>query len=179
MPIVTKYKYLRAAVNHTTKNDVRWYLTGVYLGDGYIASTNGHHAIIINDPEIYGLGLIIPSDAIKSLIRKVGTKFIGNVSIEVKDGGFGLMSCNGYYEYFKFINEKFPDIKKVDVPEPQEPLATWVYINPDYLKLFQKSMHELNGSKIGAPLLKPTGENSVIYVELTDYAHGLLMPLRV
>lgn len=178
MQVITQYSYLRAAVNHTAKRDVRFYLNGVFIGDGVIAATCGHQLLMINDDNVKGMNHIIPSDVIKSLVRKVGTKFKGNVSIEVKDDGFGLMSCDGNYEYFRFIDGKFPDIKRVDIKEPEKPVAHWLYVNPDYLQLFKKSYEILIGSNHAVPIVMQTGENSSMYIKMTDYAHGILMPMR-
>lgn len=178
MPIITRYKYLRAAVIHTAKNDVRFHLTGVYLGDGFISATDGYRMIMIED-NIYGLGLIIPRDTILSLIKKLGTRRDHELSIEIKDDGFGLISCAGEFEYFKFIDGKFPDVKRVDIPEPTEPVACWNTYNASYVKDFEKSLHILQGNPHSAPMLKPRDENSAIYVCLTDTAHGILMPMRM
>lgn len=178
MPIITRYKYLRAAVIHTAKNDVRFYLTGVYLGNGFISATNGHTMIMIED-DILGLGLIIPRETILSLIKKLGTRKDYELSIEIKDDGFGLISCAGGFEYFRFIQGKFPDVARVDVPEPTKPVACWNTYDADYVKAFQKSFHILTGFLRNSPLIKQTGENTSAYVCLTDYAHGILMPMRM
>lgn len=177
MPIITRYKYLRAAVIHTAKNDVRFYLTGVYLGDGFISATDGTRMIMIKD-DILGLGLIIPRETILSLVKKLGTRKDYELSIEIKDDGFGLISCAGEFEYFKFVDGKFPDISRVDFSEPTEPVACWNIYNASYVKDFQKSMHILNGVARGSPMIKPRDENSAMYVCLTDNAHGILMPMR-
>lgn len=178
MPIITRYKYLRAAVIHTAKNDVRFYLTGVYLGDGFISATNGHTMIMIED-DILGLGLIIPRETILSLIKKLGTRKDYELSIESKDDGFGLISCNGEFELFEFIEGKFPDVKRVDVPEPTKPVACWNTYDADYVKDFQKSLHILQGNPHSSPLIKSTGENTSAYVCLNNNAHGILMPMRM
>lgn len=174
MPIVTKLNYLQAAVIHSASKDVRLYLCGVYIGDGFIAATDGHRLIMIND-NVCGCGLIIPRDAIISLAKKAKR---GNVTIEIKDDGFGLMSCNGQYEYFKFIDGKFPDISRADMPEPKQPVAEWLLINTDYLRDFAKSMQILTENKIAQPIVKPTSKNERAYISMTDYAHGILMPMK-
>uniref|UniRef100_A0AB39C8M1 Uncharacterized protein n=1 Tax=Acinetobacter phage vB_AbaM-SPB TaxID=3236747 RepID=A0AB39C8M1_9CAUD len=42
------------------KNDCRnrFYLTGVYIGDGFIASANGHIALIVDDENLSGFGVL-------------------------------------------------------------------------------------------------------------------------
>lgn len=177
MTIVTKLNYLQAAVIHSASKDVRFYLCGVYIGRGVIAATDGHRLIIIEDDIDVdeGQSLIIPRDAIINLAKKAKR---GNVSIEIKDDGFGLMTCNGQYEYFKFIDGKFPDISRVDMPEPEKPVAEWVLLNTDYLRDFAKSMQILTGNKISQPIVKPTGKNDRAYISMTEYAHGILMPMR-
>lgn len=67
-----QYKNIKAAALFKASRDVRFYLCGVYIGDGFIASTNGHAALICDEPETVGMDLIIPAETINSLIKKVG-----------------------------------------------------------------------------------------------------------
>jgi len=176
--IEIQYKDLKAASLCKAKNDVRFYLTGVYLGNGFIASTNGHIALIIDDENLDGMDLIIPAEAIDSLIKKVGNNPIfKTVNLHELDEGFWLLDHNGSYELFKPVDGKFPDIKKIDIEKPKE-IQFKEYPNFDfnYLNLFLKV-----GKVLGlntSPTIYPTTETDRAYIELIGNAHGLLMPRR-
>lgn len=173
-----KYCDLKAASLCKAKNDVRFYLCGVYLGDGFIASTNGHVGLLIDEENLKGFDLIIPSETIDSLIKKVGnTPILKNVNLHKLEDGFWLIDHNGSYELFKPIDGKFPDIKKIDIEKPtniqfkEYPSFDFVYLN-----LFLKVNKALGFNT--SPRIYPTTERTTAYVELTDKAHGLLMPKR-
>ena len=53
------------------KNDVRFYLVGVLVKDRMIAATNGHSLLICDSPDVPDVEIIIPRDAIDSLIKKL------------------------------------------------------------------------------------------------------------
>ena len=50
----------------------RFYLCGIHIGDGLMASTNGHIALVVESPETIGMDLIVPAETIDSLVKKVG-----------------------------------------------------------------------------------------------------------
>ena len=70
--IELQYKHIRSAALCKAKNDVRFYICGIYVGDGFIAATNGHILLMCNEPDAKEMNLIIPAEAIDSLIKKVG-----------------------------------------------------------------------------------------------------------
>lgn len=177
--IEVKYYDLKAASLCKAKSDVRFYLCGVYLGDGFIASTNGHVGLIIEEENLKGFDLIIPAETIDSLVKKVGNNpMFKNVFIHKVDDDFWLLDHNGSYELFKPIDGKYPDIKKIDIEKPKDiqfkeyPSFDFVYLN-----LFLKVNKALGLNT--SPRIYPTTESSVAYVELTESAHGLLMPKRI
>lgn len=49
--IELQYDNLKATALCKAKNDVRFYLTGIYIGDGFVAATNGHMALIDHSAE--------------------------------------------------------------------------------------------------------------------------------
>lgn len=174
-----QYCDLKAAALCKAKNEVRFYLCGVYLGDGFISATNGHVALIINEENLKGFDLIIPSETIDSLVRKVGnTPMLKQVNLHQLEDGFWLLDHNGSYELFKPIDGKFPDVKKIDIQKPIEiqfkeyPSFDFVYLN-----MFLK-VNKALGFNV-SPRVYPTTENGAAYVELTEKAHGLLMPRRI
>lgn len=180
MKIDFPYKYLQACLPHAAKKDVRFYLCGLYLGDGFMASTDGHRLMIIRDSAFNGCNYIIPRETVTSFLRKLGKNPRYNiVTLETLDNGFNTIECMGEYEYFKFIDGKYPDVTRVDIPKPREIVAANFYFNPEYLLDFQKSAQFLTGNRCSTPEVKQTGQNSVAYIELhADNAHGVLMPMR-
>lgn len=173
-----QYKDLKAAALCKAKSDVRFYLCGVYLGDGFIASTNGHVGLIIDEESLSGYDLIIPAETIESLVKKVGnTPMLKTVNLHQLEDGFWLLDHNGSYELFKPIDGKFPDIKKIDIPKPKEIMfKEFPIFDITYLNLFLKVAKTLGLNH--SPNVLPTTETGCAYVDITDKAHGLLMPRR-
>lgn len=177
--IEVDYCDLKAASLCKAKNDVRFYLCGVYLGDGFIASTNGHVGLIIDDVNLKGFDLIIPAETIDSLVKKVGnTPILRKVKIHKLDDCFWLLDHNGSYELFKPMSGKFPDIKKIDIQKPDKiQFEKYPSFDFSYLNLFLKV-----GKVLGlntSPDIFPTTSNGCAYIELTERAHGLLMPRKI
>lgn len=174
------YDHLRACMPHTAKNEVRFYLCGIYLGDGFMAATNGHKLIMIEDERLAGCDYIIPRDAVDFFIKKLGTKPMNKtVTLTIGDDGFNIMELMGRYEYFKFIDGKFPLVKKVDIPKPEKSEGNPMF-NISYMADFVKSFKILTGDNHADGLnILSRGNTESAYVELTDNAHGVLMPMRI
>lgn len=176
--IELKHKNLKAASLCKAKNDVRYYLTGIYVGDGFVASTNGFLALICDESDSVGMDLIIPGESIDSLIRKVGNKTrIETTLLHQIDDEFWCMSHAGHFEMFRPIEGKYPDIKRVDIPKPTEiQFKFYPKFNLEYLSIFQKVAKVY---KQAFPSFYPTTENHSAYVEITSDVHGILMPCRI
>lgn len=174
------YKYLQACLPHTANREVRFYLCGVYLGDGYMAATDGHRLIIIDDECFNGCDYIISREVINFFIKKCGKNpIVKDVTLTLMKDGFNILELMGTYEYFKFIDGKFPDIKKVDIKKPEKS-ESHPKLNPKYLLDFVRSARLLTGSNhIDAVDMFTRGKSDPVYIELSDNAHGILMPLRV
>ena len=173
-----KYSHLKAAFLFSAKFEVRFYLVGVLLKDGMIAATNGHAALICDAPDVPNVELIIPRETIDSLIKKLGSKPKKDIlTVRQIDDEFWLIDYQyGIFEFFRPIDGKFPDIKRVDIQKPTEPPKEFVQFNLDYIQMFIKAAKVLN---ITYPMFYPTGANTTSYVELTNDVHGILMPIRV
>lgn len=173
-----KYSHLKAAFLFAAKNDVRFYLVGVLVKDGMIAATNGHTALICDSPDVQDVEIIIPRETVDSLIKKIGKVPDSRDFLNVRqiDDEFWLIDYQyGIFEFFRPIEGKFPDIKKVDIQKPTEPPKEFVQFNLDYIQLFTKAAKVLG---ITYPYFYPTGAHSSAFVELTDDVHGILMPIR-
>ena len=178
--VVFNYDYLRACMPYAAKNEVRFYLCGIYLGDGFMAATDGHKMILIEDECFDGCDYILPRESVDFFIKKLKTNPMNkNATLKVMDDGFNLMECMGHYEYFKSIDGKFPDVKKVDIPKPEKSEGRPIF-NIKYLSDILKSYRILNGSnhQDGLDILCNGDKNSA-YIELTGNAHAVLMPMRI
>ena len=173
------YDYLRACFPHIAKNEVRFYLCGIYLGDGFMAATNGHKLIMIHDECFKGCDYIIPGEAVDFFIKKLGTNPMNkSVTLTIGDDGFNIMELMDRYEYFKFIDGKFPLVNRVDIPKPEKSEGHPMF-NVSYMAQFVKSFKILNKSNHAEGLsILTRGNTESAYVELTDNAHGVIMPLR-
>ena len=176
--IELQYDELKALSLCKAKQDVRFYLCGIYIGDGLMASTNGHIALVVDSPETSGMDLIIPAETIDSLVKKVGNNpMIKTVDLHQLEDGFWLFDHNGSYELFKPIEGKFPNIKRIDIKKPEKITFTdYPIFDINYLATFLKA-GKVFGMKT-SPVVYPTAEKECAYVELTDRTHGLLMPRR-
>lgn len=172
------YQDLQACLIFTAKQDIRFDLCGIYVGQGIIAGTHGHAALICEAPEVEDADLIIPREAIISLIRKLGkSKSIKSVALHKIDDDFWLLQHADVLEIFRPISGKFPDIKRVDIPKPERYTAEeFPTFNFDYLLDIRKAASIYMG--FVAPKIYPTTSNGTAYIEINDRVHGLLMPAR-
>ena len=178
--IVFNYDYLRACMPYTANRDVRFYLCGIYLGDGFMSATDGHKMILIEDECFKGCDYIIPKESVDFFIKKLkANPMEKQVTLKVGDDGFNIMGLMGCYEYFKFIDGEFPDLKKVDIPKPEKSEGRPIF-NIKYLSDILKSYRILNDSnhQDGLDILCNGDVNSA-YIELTENAHAILMPMRI
>lgn len=177
--IELKYDDLRACALFKAKQDVRFYLCGVYVGGGMVAATNGHTLLICDEPEAKDLDLIIPAEAIKSIIAKVGTKpMLSTIELKQTDSGYWLLKHFNSLELFLPVEGKYPDVKRVDIPKPEKYTAeSFPQFDFGYLSDFRK-VAQIYGTKASQPKLFPTTANDRCYVEIDERVHGVLMPLR-
>lgn len=178
--IELQYKHLKALSLCKAKSDVRFYLCGIYLGDGFMASTNGHIALIIDEENLNGFDLILPNEAVNSLIRKVGNNpKVKTINLHQLDDEYWVLDHQGSLELFKPIDGKFPDIKHVDIEKPKDiQFKDYPKFNFEYLDIFMK-VYKTLGCKGLSPTIYPTTEEKPAYVELDSSSHGLLMPMRL
>jgi len=182
------FEYLAAAVLSAAHQDVRFYLCGVMVGNGLVAGTNGHTAVIIQDDGLKDIPqIIIPRETIEWLIKKVRKsnvrKFTANISdLDGMDGTKIIKLDNGKgwfeYEIFKPIDGKFPDVMRVLVIRDQSAAVAPMF-NFDYIKLMAEAGKILTGSPVST-IRAFYGEkaNEAVYFPLATNCHGLIMPMR-
>lgn len=176
--IELEYNNIRSTALCKAKNDVRFYICGVYVDDGFIASTNGHILLMCEEPETKGMDLIIPAEAIDSLIKKVGSNPSSEkVLLHRIDEEFWCLEHIGSFELFRPVEGKFPDVKRVDIQKPTDiQFKEYPRFNLEYLNVFQKVAKIY---KVAFPYIYPTTENDRAFIEITNDVHGVLMPCRI
>ena len=116
-----KLKDLRLAITATPKKPaMRYYLNGINITQTHVSGSNGHVLCHINTynndiPEDHD-NIIIPTETIKALLKKVGTKH-GNLecNIALINGQYQLQ-CMNEIEVFTPIDHKYPEFKKIIEP---------------------------------------------------------------
>lgn len=112
-----KIKDLRLAISATPKKpDIRFYLNGVNVTKDTIVGSDGcrlcHVHTYINKLPSDHENIIVPTDTIKALLKKVGTKHEGaEVAIFLVNGRYELQ-CMAQIEVFTPIDHKLPAFKK-------------------------------------------------------------------
>lgn len=186
MSITVKLEYLAAAVLATANFDVRFYLQGVAIGNGIVAGTNGHLAVIIEDETLKDVPqMIIPKEAIQWLLKKLNSEMKGicnDVTIEKFDDVRFLMKYRSArieaYEIFIPIDGKFPDVMRV-MKIPEVSAAASPLVDFSYMKIIAKAKQVLTGSRTESISMKYTSQNEQIYFPLgNEKWHGIIMPMR-
>lgn len=125
---------LQAVTYAAAKNDARYYLNGVYIGDGAVVATDGHRLAVF--PVCTGLGegegLIVPAHAIKPVSNLLAEG--ARLSLLKRDGAVvGLQATtDGTQLSVHLIEGRYPDWQRVATPIEK---ATWrAELNPTETK---------------------------------------------
>lgn len=140
MKLKLKRESLEAMLLCQAKNDIRYYLNGIFLGaDGTLAATNGHIALIsthdnkIENDVIISVGKV-PTKKYNHVIIDTDSKvasFMPNIDHDINDliGRLAVASCEE-------IDGRFPDIKRI-VPKEIKSCSE-IGFSADYLVLAGK-----------------------------------------
>ena len=147
---------LDAATICAAKKDVRFYLNGVAFSHQHIVSTDGHRAITcpIDNLDEH-IEFIIPTEAIKSFVKKIPAKNRNTnclISFDQKTNQ-GKISNNALqaHEIFIGIDGKYPDWRRIfprSLPPSHEYKGSIPQFNWQYLVDFQKVHKILGGNGI-------------------------------
>lgn len=174
------------------KNDIRHYLTGVYVepllsGGAVIVATNGHAMGLWRDPSA-----IIERPAILRIGKQLreACKEVDDGRLELIDGRLVITNgqktecyvqpnCEKDGETAKWeIEAKYPDWKIV-FPDECQTGPTGMF-STGYLKLAHKAMKIATGNEFAGITLRQSDENKSIFVYsdfLPDFA-AVIMPMR-
>lgn len=156
-------KALIASTFSVAKQDVRKHLCYIKIQNGYVASTDGHRAIIFDiDGLDKGLDIFTPPNLIKDLHAGLGKKEKdGDVELSVTtyQDGEQIITMNYKKRYVKFINDDvgiFPDAKKI-IPSDDKIVDCMPSFNVNYIVDMQKVANLISR---GDMQILPTGKNS-------------------
>ena len=181
------YNHIWAVSHFMAKSDIRFYLCGMLVDGENLVATDGHAMGICsmehNDDfkQQYKNGLIIPSYAINSLVRKLG-KPVGikkNREIDllkINDKFFVLTNNLDAHEYFSAVDGRYPDYKRVDMPKPTIVPKSVVILDSKYLIKFNKVADGIG--KVRPVIYFGEDDKKACYVEISENMHCIVMPLR-
>lgn len=175
---------IRAAMIFQAKNDVRYYISGIYLcPEGFVYATNGHIAIEIECEECKRLskGVILSIGGAK-INKIVGT--MDFISLDASSGVAALKDRLGIklndVRSFYVINAKYPNVKKaMGIPGKLHSQDN-VPLNPDYLAKLSE-VNKIIGMRDAPVKLEFSGPSSAIHVSFmtNEYkARAVIMPCR-
>lgn len=184
MQFSIKQSQLKAMLNLAAKQDIRYYLNGVFVEFNQqttrLVATCGHKMGLLNHPseDNQGAGsLIIPREVIENL-PKTG-KFDPELTITKFDGnatGWTIVIPGGTQIVFQQIEGNFPDYRRVCNFKTSGEAASFNY---EYMVQFLKVQHALGGSKTNTVNLYQNGTSgALVTLAGVDNFAGVIMPIR-
>ena len=185
MKITLKTSVLRAALICSAKKDIRYYLQGVcvsinhpniamvYGTDGHVLFAGQSPIVCHVAPENYGFDVIIPSDTIKAIDKRV--EFVDLMTIEGGEKGYYLLGNSR----FQAIDARFPDISRVVPARDAFSEIKASYFDPELLVKGNEALAMYYGDKKGKvfPLSQRGDYSGAIHNNQND-AVVVVMPMR-
>ena len=159
---------LKALALFAGKQDVRYYLNGVYLApNGDAVATDGSMLLLKRNAHAYTDGIIIPSDAIAALCKIVGVKAQENGDFEcvaptAPDNKDWLLRCAGQAVSFRPIDGVYPDYARILTKKPDT--VAHGHLDSRRLATFQKAA-ELACGKNAIAIYWPNGMERAAFIE--------------
>lgn len=173
---------LKAAMVTVAKDDVRYYLEGILIGNGSLVSTDGHRMTIVNPrsdsflkkmkPEIFKVFGQIPSSAINANF----------VYIDEKSGvifftGRNMKELNQVVK-FQVVDGRFPDYERV-IPTGEPTKVDMIGFNLAYMSDVEKVGKSLGG-KFNSGAFKIYDKKTVIELSTPEHeAKCIIMAVRL
>ena len=185
MKITLKTSVLRAALICSAKKDIRYYLQGVcvsinhpniamvYGTDGHVLFAGQSPIVCHVAPENYGFDVIIPSDTIKAIDKRV--EFVDLMTIEGGEKGYYLLGNSR----FQAIDARFPDISRVVPARDAFSELKVSYFDPELIVKGNEALAMYYGAKKGKvfPLSQRGDYSGAIHNNQND-AVVVVMPMR-
>ena len=181
MQFSIKQSQLKAMLNLAAKQDIRFYLCGVFVEFNQqttrLVATCGHKLGVLNhcSEDNQGAGsLIIPREVIENL-PKAGYDPELAFTSEDKEG-FWKINAPGVQTIFGQIDGNFPDYRRVCNFKTSGEAASFNY---EYLVQFLKVQKALGGSKTNTVNLYQNGTSgALVTLAGVDNFAGVIMPIR-
>lgn len=183
-------EYLRACFDLAPKDDIRYYLNGVYLNNkGYLDVTSGHYAARFECEELKELpeSVVLYRQQLDFYLKKLqasGGKEGTDITVNYVEQSIvleGKMRNGTEVSELGDIREgRYPDLSRfinfdTEKPEKQS-TQEWLLLNWDYAALFQKALKRI--AKHGFVELKmKDGQASAWSSEVPGFK-GVIMPIR-
>lgn len=185
MQFSIKQSQLKAMLNLAAKQDIRYYLCGVFVEFNQqttrLVATCGHKLGVLNhsSEDNQGAGsLIIPRDVIENL-PKATRSFDPELTITKFDGnatGWTIVISGGTQIVFQQIDGRFPEYRRVCDFKTSGEAANFNY---EYLVQFLKVQHALGGNKgLTINLYQNGNSSALVTLAGVDNFAGVIMPIR-
>ena len=184
MQFSIKQSQLKAMLNLAAKQDIRFYLCGVFVEFNQtttrLVATCGHKMGLLNhssDDNQGASALIIPREVIENL-PKTG-KFDPELTITkcpINHASWTIVIPGGTQIVFQQIEGNFPDYRRVCNFKTSGEAASFNY---EYMVQFLKVQHALGGSKTCTVNLYQNGTSgALVTLAGVDNFAGVIMPIR-
>ena len=173
---IPKLRWIKAVMMATSKKDVRYYLNGMVVRNGEIATSNGDMVLIIKSDGIKSDGEYIIDNATLKMIVTSHKGIKGANRVEVVDS----MTITGKGKiHITPVDGKFPDVNRVI---PQEPSGEIAHFNAEYLLVCQKANGEFLEYKYPWIKLQHNGQDGAKFESEDEDGNrliGVVMPVRI
>jgi DNA polymerase-3 subunit beta len=183
MQFTIKQSQLKAMLNLAAKQDIRFYLCGVFVEFNQtttrLVATCGHKLGVLNhcSEDNQGAGsLIIPREVIENLPKAGYDPELTFIKSDGNATGWTIVIPGGTQIVFQQIEGTFPDYRRVCNFKTSGEAASFNY---EYLVQFLKVQKALGGSKTNTVNLYQNGTSGalVTLAGVENFA-GVIMPIR-
>jgi len=186
MQFTIKQSQLKAMLNLAAKQDIRFYLCGVFVEFNQtttrLVATCGHKMGLLNHPSQDNQGasaLIIPRDVIENLPKSPSKAYDPELTITkcpINHASWTIVIPGGTQIVFQQIEGSFPDYRRVCNFKTSGEAASFNY---EYLVQFLKVQHALGGSKgLTLNLYQNGTSGALVTLAGVDNFAGVIMPIR-
>lgn len=173
-------KFLRGLLRAAPKNDVRYYLTGIYADPerGTLVAVDGSMMLVATCPELRGLGIpgfIIPRALIESACKAADRHAVFRFSIESREKGprpLRIKLPNNHEFIGEEVDGRFPEYERTIPTTLSGEHADFDF---DRLAALQSAIKLATGKQYAQVI--PNGSGPA-FVLGTDDMFGVIMPMR-
>lgn len=180
--ITVNVRHLAATLHLAAKQDVRYYLNGVFVeateSETRCVGINGHVIGVARDACVNGMdrqpvvALIVPRNIVELIVKT--TKGKGHIALWCTDGKW--VAKTGQSDIaFEPIDGRYPEYRAVI---PQESSGEVAQYNPELMALFTKAAKSLGSRSV--PEVTHNGLNgTLVTLDGSSDFLGVVMPFRV